>query len=124
MIASAGIGDAEEEHAVDRHRHVVAGDDLLLGDVDRQHPGVDHPELVDQRDDQEQAGALDVLVLAQPEDDGPLPLRGELDRRGEDQVGEEPGEPQDHGQAGWTGASGATIATPTSSRITNTRPEM
>ena len=81
MIASAGLLDPEEEHAVDRHGNIIARDDLLLGDIDREHAGVDHPKLVDQGDDHEEPGALDRVEFAEPEDDGLLPLGRQPDRR-------------------------------------------
>ncbi len=70
MIASAALTTRKNSTPSIVDRDVVAGDHLLLGDVDRQDAGVDHPDLVDQRDDQEQAGPLDLLELAQPEHDG------------------------------------------------------
>ena len=78
MIASAGFTTRKKERGVDRHGHIVARDHLLLGNVDRQDASVDHPDLLDHRDDEEQARPPDVLELAQAEDDRSLPLRGEL----------------------------------------------
>ena len=98
MIASAGIIDPEEEHAVDGHGHVIAGDDLLLGDVHREDAGIDHPKLVDQGDDHEETGPLDRVKFAQAKDDRLLPLGGQPDRRRDDDVEEQPRQREDDGR--------------------------
>ena len=78
------VDDAEVGDGVDAHGDVVLGDDLLRRHVQRDRSQVDADHLVDERDQQDQAGALLGDQAAEPEDDAALVLAQDPDRRGED----------------------------------------
>ena len=75
------VDDPEVGDGVDAHRHVVLRDHLLRRDLqgDRAQVDPDHP--VDDRDQDEEAGALGLgQEPAEPEDDSPLVLARDLQR--------------------------------------------
>ena len=47
---------AEINNAVDRYRHVIFGDRLLLGDIVSQNPHINDPCDLDQRNDEIEPG--------------------------------------------------------------------
>ena len=55
----AGIDDAEVDHRVHLHRHVVARDDVLLGDVEHDDAQVHLAHLLHDREHDDDARALD-----------------------------------------------------------------
>ena len=55
----------EVDDGVDRHRHVVLGDDLLRRHVDDLLAHVDDPDALDEREDHPQAGVGGLLVFPQ-----------------------------------------------------------
>jgi hypothetical protein len=83
------IDDVEVGDSVHPHRHVVAGDHLLWGYVQGHRPQVDPHHAVDDRDQQDQAGALLRDQAAEPEDHGALILPQHADRRGEQEQSDE-----------------------------------
>jgi hypothetical protein len=71
-----GVEDLEEHDAVDLHHRVVAGDDLLRGDVEHLlHHVEPAPDAVDERHDQVEAGPQRAGVAAEALDRVLLPLR-------------------------------------------------
>jgi len=70
------IADHEKEHAIDHHRHVVPGNDLLVGDLQRQQPGIDESHRVHDRKNEQHARAFEAVVFSQAEDHRSFPLRG------------------------------------------------
>ena len=89
-IASFGVDDPEVRDRVHAHRHVVLGDDLLRRDVERDRAQVDPHHPVDDRNQEEEAGPLRLgQQPAEPEDDAPLVLARDLDRRDQEQDEEE-----------------------------------
>ena len=74
-----GVLDHEEDDAIHLDRDVVAGDDLLMWDVEGEQAGVDKPNLVEHRKHQHHPGALQPVVFAETKDDAALPLGGDAD---------------------------------------------
>ena len=71
------------EHRVHVHGDVVLGNDVLARHVQGDHPQVHADELLDHRDDDDQAGAFHALEAAEEEDDPPLVLGHDLYGRGD-----------------------------------------
>src|SRR5689334_2425155 len=57
----------EEQRAIDLHRHVILGDRLLPGDIERQQPPIDKKYVLDARDDVEQTRATQAGKAAEPQ---------------------------------------------------------
>jgi hypothetical protein len=91
------IDDPEVGDGVDARRHVVARDDLLRRNVQGDGPQVDAHHAIDDRDEQDEPGALGAQQPAEPEDHPPLVLAQDADGRGE-QDGEERRECHDDGE--------------------------
>ena len=67
-----GIDDVEVEHRVDLHRNVVAGDHVLARYFDDLDAQIDAHHLLDEGNQQHEAGAFDFLKAAKREDHGAL----------------------------------------------------
>jgi hypothetical protein len=86
-----GVEDAEGDDGVDLEGDVVAGDDVLRGDLHGLLAQADADDLVEGAEDEDDAGALGGLAdAAEAEDDGALVLLEDLD--GVDDVERENGE--------------------------------
>ena len=91
------VEDAEEDHRVHLHRHVVAGDDVLRRHVhgDRAQAHLHH--LVDERHEEEEARPRPVAArvhhgagpAAEAEDHPPLVLAQDAHRRADDEEGDD-----------------------------------
>jgi hypothetical protein len=90
-----GVHHAEVGDGVDLHRHVVLGDDLLRRHVQGDGPQVHLHRLVDEGDQDEQAGSLDPDQAAEAEHDAPLVLPRDLDGREQEQQPDD--QQDDHG---------------------------
>ena len=78
-----GGNDAEVDHRIYFHGHVVLRDHVLRRDVHDVDAQVDYRGLLQERDEQDQARALDGLVAAQEEHDAAFVLLQDLDGVGE-----------------------------------------
>ena len=73
------VDDPEVGDGVDAGGNVVLGDDLLWGDVERDRAQVDLDDPVDDRDQEDDAGAFRVEQAAESEDDAALVLAEDAD---------------------------------------------
>jgi hypothetical protein len=126
QVAEVGLGELGERHeevghvvheplrvggfvvhdGVDRHHHVVGGDDLLRGHVDHLLAHVDELHRLDERQDQVEARVTRGLVLAETFDEPPLVWPHDLDRADQHADADECDDDQDDGD-GVHGASRA-----------------
>ena len=96
------VQHAKIDHRADFHRDIVPGDHILGGDIHDDCPQVDANHLLNARDDDDQAGPLDLPETAKQEDDAALVLAQNLDRAEDEQCGcgnEVGGELEKHGSS-------------------------
>ena len=74
-----GIDDAEVDHGVDLHRNVVARDHVLGRHVEDDDAQVDLDHLLDSREQDDEARALDALETTEEEDHAALVLLQDLE---------------------------------------------
>src|SRR5262245_58813254 len=86
-----GIDDAIINHRIDPHRDVVARDHVLWRDVEHTGAQVDADHLLDDRNDDHEAGALYPPEPAQQEHDGALILPQDAERIEQDDNGDNDG---------------------------------
>jgi hypothetical protein len=84
-----GIDDAIVDHRIDPHRDVVARDHVLRRDIEHAGAQVDADHLLDDRNDDHEAGALHLPQPAQQEDDGALILPQDTERIEQDENGDD-----------------------------------
>jgi hypothetical protein len=73
----------------------------LVRDVECEEARIDEADVVEDREDEHEAGALQPVVAAEAEDDAPLPLRGDADDPAQpDRHDERDDEPHRQGERG------------------------
>ena len=76
-----GIHDTEVKHGIHPYRHVIAGDDVLAGNIQGDYPQIHPHDLLNAGNDDDQPRAFDTLEPPEKENNATLVLRQDLDGR-------------------------------------------